>query len=156
MLFRSGLHDTGGLPNRAADIGVGKAKPNPRSCGELPSTHGSFSINLRPVAGGVDLKLSEEARRVARKSLSNWRERTLAYFPLVRLGDPMFHVYFVKNGKVESVFEFTISEGKPSEGPHWDYSSSLKKRHLPQGSMSRISNKKLWLGSEVLGGNQQR
>src|SRR5205085_11090237 len=65
-------------------------------------------------------------------------------FPIIKTGDPFFHVYQECQGALDSVWEFTIRSGQVADFPHWTY--DRPHRNLPSGSTWRRRRKDLWLG----------
>jgi len=123
----------------------------PFGCEGLPESDGDFTIRVAPLSSEADLELSRRAESAAWRYLRVWPKRCEAFFPLIRRGDPFFHVYVRCEGVVEAVLEFRIVNGQPAEFSHWDY--TRKGANLPEGAGARLGVSSLWLSSRVVGSN---
>jgi hypothetical protein len=66
-----------------------------------------------------------------------------ALFPLVRNGDPRYHVYILEADKIHSVFEFTVTSGEVADFPHWTYDRPHK--NIPRVASSAAKDESRWL-----------
>ena len=66
-----------------------------------------------------------------------------ALFPLVRNGDPRYHVYILEADKIRWVFEFTVTSGEVADFPHWTYDQLHK--NIPRVASSAAKDESRWL-----------
>lgn len=119
----------------------------PVDCGDLPLKEGRLEFNVLRHERTVDRGLSAAARDSAVAYLSKGvGEGCMLRFPLVKSGDPFFHVYEECRGVLEVVWEFTIQSGVVAAFPHWEY---FEKRGLPEGTEWRRKETKLWFGEWI-------
>jgi hypothetical protein len=131
-----------GLSSATSASGFDRSLPRPlRRCTGLPQSAADFPLHIEPRARPLDPGLSRSAQAAARSYLQYFPRQCSGLFPLVRAGDPFFHVYVRCRGALESVLEFPIREGKPADFSHWDYS----KRSFPQGYRQRLRTAAHWL-----------
>lgn len=138
-----------GLPDLSASGGRKVPVNRYLDCDGFSNADGDFNIEVEPMLGEVDLDLSQRAEKQASRYLQSWSKKCDASYPLVRSGDPFFHVYMVCGGVLDSVLEFRIVNGEPAGFSHWDYTS--KGSNLPEGSDQRLNLARLWLESRSVG-----
>ena len=63
------------------------------------------------------------------------------YFPVAKVGDPMFHVYAQCHGQIEAIWEFQATASGVADFPHWTYSAG---RGIPRGALERVKQRDLW------------
>lgn len=131
-----------GMPNPvSANV---QNRPLPRSlrrCVGLPKTGAEFPMEFSPASRSTNLPLSLSARAAATRYLRHFPTECSGRFPLIRDGDPFFHVYVQCNGVLQYILEFRISNGIPEDFSHWDYPAKV----FPQGYRKRLETKSLWL-----------
>ena len=140
---------SGRVPDLSANTDDQRPYRTPRNCSGLPKQGGPFAISIEPKVGKVDVELSKQARDSAIEYLHIWKQRCHALFPMVRYGDPFFHVYLECGAALDYVLEFAVTKGQPGNVPHWWYTRSGK--NLPEGAKMRLSRQALWLGSSWIG-----
>jgi len=118
-------------------------------CDGFSNADGDFNTEVEHILGEVDLDLSKRAEKQASRYLQSWSKKCDASYPVVRRGDPFFHVYMVCGGVLDSVLEFRIVNGDPAGFSHWDY--TRKGSNLPEGSDQRLNLARLWLESRSVG-----
>lgn len=115
----------------------------PQACGELPLREGSFQLVITPRPRLVNSALTMAARgaALAYGKASSGSRPCLLRFPNVKTGDPFFHVYVDCHGVLDTIWEFTIQEGRVADSAHWYYS---RKRGFPPGVEWRRDQPDLW------------
>lgn len=120
---------------------------HPQRFGELPGKEGVFEITIMPRSRPVNSALTRSARLVALQLKSGIGDSSCGLrIPLVKLGDPFFHVYEECKEIIRSVWEFNVSDGQIERIPHWSYTE--KRGGVPSGSELRRFQTDLWLGLE--------
>lgn len=113
------------------------------TCGELPIDDGRFTMVISPRVRTGDRSLSREAKqRAAGYFKRRFDKRCIFRFPLVRRGDPFFHVYIECLGRLDAVAEFPIVNGVPASYEHWYYTRD--RGGMPEGSDARRIRHELW------------
>ena len=127
----------------------------PWSCDGFPAMEGQFTIKVVPANRSNDIDLTKRAHEAALKYLQSWPTRCEAFFPFVSKGDPFFHVYIACDGILDSIIEFSIWNGQPSDLSHWSYSRHPKRR-FPEGADLKLRQPELWFTTSWLGSKNGR
>jgi len=120
-------------------------RPRARDCGELPIKEGKFSLTIVPRSRNVDHSLTVQARDAALQYFKRAGSRCLLRFPYVKDGDPFFHVYEECQGKLSTVSEFPIRNGRADDFPQWVYYP--ERGGFPTGEKWREKQLDLWFGT---------
>lgn len=110
---------------------------------------GARSLSVEAASSSVDSKLSASARDIAARwlisagDLSTKGNDCLIYFPMVRRGEPFYHVHAACNGEVGTIWEFQFESDGVMPFPHWTYYADAG--GVPPGAQKRVRSRLYWL-----------
>jgi hypothetical protein len=81
---------------------------------------------------------------------ARWAGST-AYYPWVFRGDPTFHVYIARNGRVETVWEFNIVRGSVSPSANFNFDEAHG--NLPSIAQDNLADPNKWFRTSQIGGS---